>query len=230
MTSYLFTQYQIKAEPPSAFIQDVPKYESAWHYPWSEPVRQKIAPALAIALMASGPTSMPPMPPAVSFSYYNPLSEPVRVKPGLRTALQQFDSLQVPVQPLVSSFIGWFNNLSEPVRVKPRLQAGLNPFFFYEPEFPEAMDMPWYNWLSEPVRLPRGLKAYLQQTTAYHPRILPTPNVTMRMAATEINTDVFLGAINVYDSATPSTSGQGAKVSIVEVPGSGGDPVSIRES
>jgi len=52
----------------------------------------------------------------------------------------------------------------------------------------------------------------------------------MVMNAIETNNDIFLGAINVYNSVTPTTSGQGARVSIVEVAGSGGDPVSIYES
>jgi len=50
------------------------------------------------------------------------------------------------------------------------------------------------------------------------------------MAATETNTDIFLGAINVFSGASPSGQGSGAQVSVVEVPVPGNDPVSIRES
>src|SRR5260370_1455077 len=65
---------------------------NAWLPPWSEPVRARIAPALAIALIAAGEF--------VSFNtitseaisadkWFAPLSPPVRVKPRLTAAPQQ---------------------------------------------------------------------------------------------------------------------------------------------
>lgn len=158
--------------------------------------------------------------------WFNWWSEPVRKKPGLGAHLHQVDSLQVPVVPLVSSFIPWFAPLSEPVRVKPAIRTGDQPFFSLEPEPPEAMEMPWYSWWSEPVRQKIGFKAWLQQTTAYPPRLLPTPNVTVTMAATETDTDVAQFVINAYNGGSTTIPGQGAQVSIEEIPIPGNSPVS----
>lgn len=62
-----------------------------WYTSWSEPVRQRIDPKLSIALDASGLFMTP-----VTFGevisadkWFNWLSEPVRQKPGLMTALQR---------------------------------------------------------------------------------------------------------------------------------------------
>lgn len=81
---------------------------------------------------------------------------------------------------------------------------------------------------SEPLYPKKGLRFYLQRDLAWEPRTLPTPDITLILNATETNNDMFLGAINVYDGGGSSTSGAGAKVSIVEI-GTGGDPVSIEE-
>jgi len=229
MTNQIFTQYQAKTEAPSAFISQVPTFESAWHQPWSEPVRTRI---IAVALIAaSGAVVPPPVPPGLyGISWYAPLNEPVREKIGLKAYLQKTNALEVPVQPLSSNLIQWFAPLSEPVRLKIGLKVQDQPFFQFEPEPPEAMEIPWYGWLSEPVREKIGLRAWLQQTTAYPPRLLPTPNVTVTMAATETNNDVALFGINVYDSITPSGTGTSANVSIAEVPTENNAAASIRES
>jgi hypothetical protein len=42
MTIALSFQYQGKTEAPPAFIKVIPQFESAWHQPWSEPVRFRI--------------------------------------------------------------------------------------------------------------------------------------------------------------------------------------------
>lgn len=164
-------------------------------------------------------------------SWFQPLSEPVRIKPGIKAHLQQFTTPQTPPQPDPFTFIqGWFQPLSSPVRIKLGVLSGDQPFFFFEPEPPEFMEIPWYAPLSEPVRLPIGLKAPYQQFLAYHPRILPPTNVTVTMAATETNEDVAIFAINVYNAVSPTTSaGTGAKVSVVEIPVPGNDPSSVRE-
>jgi hypothetical protein len=157
-------------------------------------------------------------------------SEPVRIKPGLNAALQQSYTMDPSWIPNPARQLeGWYNWWSEPVRQKPGLGAANQAFFFYETEFPEDMDVDWYRPFSEPVRFKQGLRPDLQQFLAYHPRILPTPNVTGVMAATETNTDVFLGAINVYSGGSSTTSGGQASVSVVES-GPGGDGISIVES
>src|SRR6266852_4907962 len=113
-------QYQAHTEPVSTLKETVT--EDRWHQPWSEPVRPKIKPALAIALIVSGLgwDPQPPIAPPQSIDkWQQPLSEPARKKEdriGLRDRY-----------PFVASavHIGWFGSLSEPVRIRARLQAGL---------------------------------------------------------------------------------------------------------
>lgn len=226
--SYL-TQYQILAQPPSP--ASIPERNAAvWIYPWSEPVRQRIAPVLAIALIASGifaPTSFPGTQPGPSNAapWLYAWSEPVRIKVGLRPEQQQV----LAFDPLPRVSFGWPQWLSEPVRQKPGLGAWLQRFDSLQtPIQPNVANLleGWYNWFSEPVRTLAGLKAHLQQTLAYHPRILPTPNVTVTMSATETNSDVAEFAINVYTGSTPVVSGQGANVSLEEIPIPGNSRVS----
>jgi hypothetical protein len=232
MDSNLSIQYQALAQPPAQSAQPGQSNAAPWLYAWSEPVRQKIKPALAIALAASGyfgPAFVRENPtPANAAPWLYAWSEPVRVKPAVRTGLQQ--ALAFNPQPVVPT--DWRQWLSEPVREKKGLKAYLQRDFTIDANFVPKSNtlLEGYNWWSEPVRQRPGLKTYLQQTTTMPLRVLPPVNVTATLRVTEINTDVFVGAVNVYKSATPTTSGQGAKVSIVEVPGSGGDPVSVRES
>lgn len=211
--------------PPNLTPEQVT--ESRWHQPWSEPVRPKRG--IANYLQQSFTSDPVPFPTTKNMGWYNWLADPVRKKPGLGAHLNQFDPYQVPVQPVVSTLIQWFAPLSVPVRIRPGLWAADQQFFFFEPEPPEAMEIEWYAWLSQPVRLKPGLKAPYQQFLAYHPRILPNPNVTVRMAATETNSDIFLAAVNVYSGGGTTAGGSEAKVSVVET-GPGGGPASIEES
>lgn len=235
MDTRLTIQYQGKTEAPPAFITTVPQFESAWHQPWSLPVRQKILPALAIALAASGPfspTFFAGMEPGAdnAASWIYPWSTPVRFKPAVLAADQPFAAL-APTPPIVS--FAYYNWLTEPVRFKPGLATHLQQVTAIDTKpIPNPVVLKgWYNWWSEPVRFKIGLATHLQQTLAYHPRILPTPQVTATMNALETNNDVFLGGIYVYDSVTPATSGAGARVSIIEVAPDGDDAAtSIQES
>lgn len=231
MDTRITLQYQAKTEAPPGFISAVPQFESAWHQPWSEPVRKRV---ISVALIAaSGLTYVPAqnviIPP--ESSWHQPWSEPLHPKPGLGAALQRAFTVDTAFVPNPRNLLeGWYNWLSEPVRIKRGIPAVEQHFFEFEPEPPEFLDIPWYNWLAEPVRFPKGLKVYLQRAFIGPDRLLPTPTVFVTLNATETNNDVFLGAVLVYNSVTPATSGQGAKVSIIEVPTSGGDPVSIKES
>lgn len=65
--------------------------------------------------------------PFVSFGWFGNLSDPVRVKPRLRTALQQFLANDTQVIP-TSKLIQWFSPLSDPVRIKRGLRASLQQF------------------------------------------------------------------------------------------------------
>lgn len=286
MANWTFSQYQIKTEAPPGALIAIPTFES-WHQPWSLPrqMQDKIKPALAIALIASGlfapvltptqitnglestyhqPWSEPvrfkqdpratialmasglsaPVPADITYlggneaSYHQPWSEPVRFKQDPRASIALIAS--GPFSPIFADTVSlgrempWFAPLSEPKRFPRQLHASLQQFDpLQTPVQPKVTSFlqGWFNWLSEPVREKLGLKVYLQQTLAAPTRLLPTPNITAVMAATETNGDVFLGALNVYTgSVTPTTSGQGAKISVVENAVPGNDPVSIRES
>ena len=162
--------------------------------------------------------------------YHQPWSEPVRFKRGLRAPYHPFlTNDTVPFNPAQN--MAWYANLNEPVRLKPGLHSELQKFVSLDfPVLPPpALSLQgWYNWLEEPVRLPKGLKTYLQQDLAYHPRVLPTPDITMTMAATETNSDSAIFALNVY-SVGLTISGEGAKVSIIEVAVPGAGLASVRE-
>jgi hypothetical protein len=143
-----------------------PVLEAKFHQGWSEPVRQRIAPALAIALIASGATVPPiaPFPEAVTESrWHQPWSEPVRVKPALALAAQQF----VAPDPLPRVSFSWWAWLSEPVRSRPALPVVEQHVVEFEPA--PFVSFGWYAPLSEPVRT-RALAPAAQQALAS-----PTP-------------------------------------------------------
>ncbi len=201
MPQTILVQYQIKAEPPpSAITGDIPgRLESARHFPWSEPVRVSISPRLAVALGASGGLWAP------SLTFPSIFFESNRHFP-------------------------W----AEPVRLKPGLRPHLDPFYFAEPfslSVPESVtESRWHYAWSEPIRFTFKPKMRPGEFPSFFapPRLLPNPNVTAVMAATETNSDVAIFDINVYTSATPTTSLSGANVSVVEISQEIG-PVSVRE-
>ena len=139
-------------------VADPSTNESPWHQPWSEPVRTKIAPAAAIALMASGlfapvlPTNLggETVPgPNVSYPYkfqYQAKAEPVFVG--------QTESIRVDK---------WYVALSGPVRTPPRLiVAAQQPFAFVlnpNTQITQNFESRWHQPWSEPVRQKPGLGA-----------------------------------------------------------------------
>lgn len=161
------------AQQPEAVSED------KWHRPFSEPVRQRIAPRLAIALAVSGLTAPPFVLPAPSeaMAWHRPLSEPVRVKPALRTALHQYFAVDTVAltNPEVVSTDKWFPRLSEPVRVRLSLPVYQQQAFAFvkASPFPETV-FPDKYWrpLAEPVRLPRALGVQ-QQKAAFLVKATP---------------------------------------------------------
>src|SRR6266436_2153272 len=163
-------QYQPHTEPVSTRPETVT--EDRWHQPWSEPVRVKIKPALAIALIASGlgwDPQPPIIPPQSIDKWQQPLSEPVRKKEDRIALRTRYPSIASAVH------MGWFNPLSEPV---PRAKSGLsaanqqafafNPF----PIVPVQINIGWFNNLSDPVRRIRPTPTD-QQFIPYQP-IIPS--------------------------------------------------------
>lgn len=192
-------QYQIKTEIPF-FQGSIPGFESTWHQQWSEPVRVRINPRLAIALIASG----------LFAPVLNPNSQ----------ITQNFESR-------------WHYAWSEPVRLKRGTHPGLQSFsaFIDSPVFQLDARIVRYLPLSEPVWPKKGLKQQLQQTLAMPPRLLPTPNVIARMAATETNRDIALFGIDIGDNVPkPYVLFAGANVTVTEIPAISGGALSIEET
>ena len=121
---------------------------------------------------------------------------------------------------------------SEPVRHKPILSPGLNQFISFTPTPPSGPSLlgkeGWHLWLSEPVRTRAGLRSWLQQTIAYHPRILPKPNVFITMMAMEATSDIALFGIDVY-LVKPNYPVR-ADVTITEISATRGGNASIEET
>lgn len=191
-----------------------------WYMALSEPVRFK----LGLKVQNQAVLAYYPLP-FVSFSWFEPLTEPVRIKPINPAALRQDFFMQVAPSPFVAT--GWFNWLSEPKRFPRGLPAHLQRDFTRDAVWiPNVTTLieGWFNWLSEPKRFPRGLAVQLQSDYTQHPRVLPTPNVTVILQALEVNSDHVQIAINVVKSNPPVS----AKVSITEI-GTGLSATSVIE-
>lgn len=226
-------QYQALTQAPPSLLT-IQFNEAAWHFAWTDPVRTKIDPKLAVALMASGLNAWVPQainPQFFESPYHFPWSEPVRQKIGLGAHLQSFFTRDTSVLPQ-SKTLEWFAPFSDPVRLK----VGLRPV--YDPDrtdpisaIPNPGDyLDAFEGWTDPVRFPLGLRAWLQQFLAEPTRLLPTANVTVTINATETNADVALFAVYVYNPVTPTTSGIIANVSITEVPAIAGAAASIERA
>src|ERR1051326_5030227 len=126
--------------------------ESKWHQPWAEPVRERVAPRLALALMPSGLVCVGAAPFAEAVTearWHQPWSEPVRVRPRLPDGEQQF--LALPPWPDVR--IGWHAPLAGPVRTRPpvRIPAQEQQFQPFDEDI-IFLDR-WFAWWSQPVRV-----------------------------------------------------------------------------
>lgn len=138
-----------------------------WHRPWSEPVRQKIAPAATVALIASGlfaPVLNPETQITQNFEsrWHYAWSEPVRQKPGLGAHLQQPFTIGTP--PIVS--YGW--NVPQ-TDLAPRSKPGLltaSQQFVALPSFPPIVSFGWYAPWREPAKPKISLPANSQQFIA----------------------------------------------------------------
>jgi hypothetical protein len=152
--------------PASAAAE--PTFESKYHQGWSEPVRERIARGLAIALIASGATVPPiaPFPEAVhEAKYHQPWVEPVRARPALPAVEQHVFAFDPG--PFTSP-LDWLRWLAEPIRVKPGLGAAAQPFEA-RPAWPD-IKVSWFAWWSEPIvkARPRLIEA-AQQWLAFNP-------------------------------------------------------------
>ena len=215
-TRYLPTsQQQFLAWEP-VFVAEV-IYEDKWHYPWSEPVRQK----RGLGTQYQQTLVLAPTPPIVSFSYFNWLAEPVRLKKGLRTDEQQFLAYSFS-KPIVS--FGYYNWLTDPVRLKKGLRSDQQQTFVGPPLYPNLPTIiPWYAPLSEPVMPKKGLLARLQQFFGIGQPSIAAPPVTVVLDATETNNDVAEFYAVIYNRPVR------AYVSIKEIPRADDAYASIEE-
>lgn len=146
----------------------------------SEPVRLKIAPALAVALIASGLfTTLRPEEGKTTPTWHRPFSEPVRSKSALPTGQHPFLSYvgawtqNGPIFNFAeqTSYDKYGYAWSEPVRQKLGLLTGTQEFFKFGPL--PSVSFAWnYEWTT-PVRLKRGLRPELHQFYTNDTIVLP---------------------------------------------------------
>lgn len=129
---------------------------------------------------------------------YPPLSEPVRIKPGLKSGQQHYLEVVLPAYygpPTPTSSNRWLEDIHE-----------------------SNWHYPWSEPGSVKVSYKRSITLGSQQAFSGPARLLPTPNVTIAMDAAEsVNADVAQFAINVYDDQPDRPDLSGANVSIAEV-------------
>ena len=152
--------------------------EDKWHQPWSEPVRFKILPALAVALAAASGNFFNPLPvpnvnpSVVASTWFAPLSEPVRVPARLATGAQRADFLveSAPFAEDMSAMSKWYSPFRDPVRVPPSLGAGLNQFTAQDhaPPYQETVFVSeWFIPFTDPVRTKPDIGVSRQKAEAY---------------------------------------------------------------
>jgi len=105
--------------------------------------------------------------------WFVPLSEPVRFKPGVSAARQQFDTLKDGF-PFVS--FSWFEDLSKPpIVAKPQLKAAQQQFLAFYPTPSPFVATGWFEPLAEPVRFKPGLPPSRQPFIARDDGFIPGP-------------------------------------------------------
>lgn len=147
--------------------------EDRFHQPWSEPVRQKVG----IAATQHPFVAFDPFP-FVSFSWFNPLSEPSRR--ATNAALQSTTAF-TPFIASTASVDGWGTALSEiPPKPKPGLLPAQQQFLALAEAapFPETVSEDRFHqaW-AEPVRTKPGLLVGQQQALAFVTVVTTTPSV-----------------------------------------------------
>lgn len=161
---------------------------AALGFSFSSPVRHRIAPALAIALIASGAFMPVPVDEGkITGSWLRQMNEPVRLRPGLHASRQQaLIYLEAPTQnaPFGRGEINFAEETmeakyhypwSEPKRFKRGLPVALQQSFTGDTiVVPASRGMPWFAGLSEPVRQKKGLGWTLQQNFTIDTTPIPT--------------------------------------------------------
>lgn len=110
---------------------------------------------------------------AVHIGWFSGLSEPVRIRTGLKTNLQQNFAFP-PVFQATTVDIGWFGPLSEPVKKRSGLESRLWVYYQLNP-LPITPAFGWFNSLEG---LPRQLSRAARTDQAYSP-FFQTETVTV---------------------------------------------------
>jgi hypothetical protein len=172
MSRTLYPVLQAPVLTSGQFLEGVS--EDKWHQPWSEPVRFKILPALAIVLAAASgnffnPLPIPNVDPAVvATTWFAPWRDPVRVPARLTTGAQRADFLveAAPFGEDLSQMSKWFAPWRDPVRVPLRLGPGLNQdeaLVKAAPFDETALVSKWFISFTDPVRLKPDIGAWHQR-------------------------------------------------------------------
>jgi hypothetical protein len=170
---------------------------------------------------------------SIGISWFRPLSEPVRFKPGLAAHQQQFAAYSP--NPLTIIPFDWYRPLSEPVRKLPGLHPAQQQFAAFNPQ--PFVSFSWFQALSIPaVRTLPGLRASEQQFLAQPPQLRPTPTITGVLDAHDHNVDTFEGSGTEFNRVVSGEAGviplnfTGSQITVVEaappIPASGA-PVSV---
>ncbi len=111
-------------QQPVSFPELGGNYESAWHQPWSLPV--KLNPGFLADYQRFFTTDPLTIPDSKITTWFAPFTNPVRQRLGLLAALQQFTTQDTSWVPTPLQFEeGWFNWLDTPVRFPVGLKAYL---------------------------------------------------------------------------------------------------------
>lgn len=176
---------------------------------WNEPPRGPKGLGRWIAPNSPGQTFLIPQSSSMLLGRYPPLSEPVRLKPGLGSRLQHFIEIVPPAYfgpPTPPSSGRWVEGIHE-----------------------SNWHYPWSEPANTKLTKKPSITAGSQQAYAGPVRLLPAPSVFVTMSAQDsVNTDVVQISINVYDDQSDRPDLSGANVSIIEVNEFGVIPVSIR--
>jgi len=197
-------QYQVSW---SIFTPEVVTLDK-WYVALTEPVRVKVSLAPA-AQQFTAFVKAAPFPEAVFESkWHQPWSEPVRAKPALRVAP---DTAMVPFTlPYATVSYGWNVPQTDlPPRAKPGLLAACQQFYTAN-VFPIAnvvvTNYGWFAPLGTPANPKPGLAARYQQAFAAPTRLLPTPNITGVLAASDNPDTAQFGGI-VFNAPIEALTG-----------------------
>ena len=135
----------------------------------------------------------------INIAHFNsPLAEPVRQKLGLKPGLHQFLAVQLP---------SW-----QGPPLPPESQ------WWQQPPTEGSWHYPWVDPHQVRLSFRRSILTGQQQFLAAPSRLLPTPDVTLTMAATSAEgDDIAELAFNVYTTDSTAVSLAGANVSVSEI-------------